>query len=169
MISIRESIPTEEIIRSYMDESVEQEEEIIIENIEEPLPETRPKGEHDDEFNNVTTSIREQDDIPEIVPTIKDIDNEQVVTRLTFNDIDSVLDKTNVIKSIDAPKSIEKLEEISTSNAMKKGLDEIEENYENKIKIDNQLVDLSDFELLDDDEKHKEIDDVYLNDIEELY
>src|SRR5210317_1299045 len=35
LISIRESIPTEEIIRAYMDESVEQEEEVIIEDVEE--------------------------------------------------------------------------------------------------------------------------------------
>jgi hypothetical protein len=37
--AIRESIPTEAIIRAYMDESVEEEEEVIIENIEEPVPE----------------------------------------------------------------------------------------------------------------------------------
>ena len=36
MNTIRESIPTEEIIRAYMDESIEQEEEVYIENIEEP-------------------------------------------------------------------------------------------------------------------------------------
>ena len=37
LTSIRESIPTEEIIRAYMDESVEREEEVVIENIESPL------------------------------------------------------------------------------------------------------------------------------------
>ena len=36
MLAIRESIPTEAIIRAYMDESVEQEEQVFIENIEEP-------------------------------------------------------------------------------------------------------------------------------------
>jgi len=40
--TIRDSIPTEAIIRAYMDEAVEQEEEVIIENIEpeEPVKET---------------------------------------------------------------------------------------------------------------------------------
>ena len=36
LVSIRDSIPTEAIIRAYMDESEEHEEEVIIENIEEP-------------------------------------------------------------------------------------------------------------------------------------
>ena len=36
LVSIRESIPTEAIIRAYMDESVEHEEEVIIENLLEP-------------------------------------------------------------------------------------------------------------------------------------
>ena len=36
MTTIRESIPTEDIIRAYMDESVEHEEEVIIEHIPEP-------------------------------------------------------------------------------------------------------------------------------------
>jgi hypothetical protein len=33
LITIRDSIPTEEIIRAYLDESIEQEEEVTIENI----------------------------------------------------------------------------------------------------------------------------------------
>ena len=33
MIAIRESIPTESIIRAYMDEAVEQEDEVIIEDV----------------------------------------------------------------------------------------------------------------------------------------
>ena len=36
LTTIRESIPTEDIIRAYMDESVEQEEEVFIENVKEP-------------------------------------------------------------------------------------------------------------------------------------
>ena len=43
LTTIRESVPTEAIIRAYMDESVEQEEEVIIEDIEEkeePTPNT---------------------------------------------------------------------------------------------------------------------------------
>ena len=37
LVAIRESIPTEDIIKAYMDESIEQEEEVVIENIEEPV------------------------------------------------------------------------------------------------------------------------------------
>ena len=34
LTTIRESVPTEAIIRAYMDESVEQEEEVIIEDVQ---------------------------------------------------------------------------------------------------------------------------------------
>ena len=37
LATIRESVPTEAIIRAYMDESVEQEEEVTIEHIDEPV------------------------------------------------------------------------------------------------------------------------------------
>lgn len=35
LIAVRESIPTEAIIRAYMDECIEQDEEVIIENLDE--------------------------------------------------------------------------------------------------------------------------------------
>jgi hypothetical protein len=42
LTSIRESIPTEAIIRAYMDESIEQDEEVIIENLDEPTSQNPP-------------------------------------------------------------------------------------------------------------------------------
>jgi hypothetical protein len=44
LITIRDSIPTEEIIRAYLDESIEQEEEVTIENIpDEDENQTNPR------------------------------------------------------------------------------------------------------------------------------
>uniref|UniRef100_A0A6C0ATF7 Uncharacterized protein n=1 Tax=viral metagenome TaxID=1070528 RepID=A0A6C0ATF7_9ZZZZ len=163
MIAIRESIPTEAIIRAYLDESMEDEEEVIIENIPD---EEQPKEEVVDEPKSVIDS----ETIPEVVPAIQNIDDEKVVTRLTFNDIDSVLDGSDSIKSVDAPKTIERLEEISTSRAIQRKLEEQQEEDEDKIKIFGDPVDLSGFEVLDDSNKvTAKSHDFVLDDIVELF
>ena len=161
--AIRESIPTEAIIRAYMDESVEQEEEIIIENIEEAVPEKIIETTNSE---NEGGAIKPEDEIPSVVPSVQNIDNEDVVTRLTFNDIDSMLDETNNVQKIEAPKSIERLEEISTNRAIQRKLEEEDSEDENdRIKIHTDLIDLSGFDVLDEDKK---MEDFKLDDIEEL-
>lgn len=155
LTTIRESIPTEAIIRAYMDESVEQEEEVIIEQLDEP--ELSKEG-GDDETNDApsdSTSGNEPlkprvEEVP-VVPSIKNIDNENVITRLSFNDYDAVLDSTNTVENVNAPKTIERLEEISTSRAIQRKLEEEEEDMEDRIKIhtdDITLDDIFDFDSI---------------------
>jgi hypothetical protein len=161
--AIRESIPTEAIIRAYMDETVEQEEEIIIENIEEPEPDKIIETTNRENENG---AIKSEDEIPSVVPSVQNIDNEQVVTRLTFNDIDSMLDETNNVQNVEAPKSIERLEEISTNRAIQRKLDEeSSDDEDDRIKIHTDLIDLSGFDVLDED---KILEDFKLDDVEEL-
>jgi len=170
LISIRESIPTEAIIRAYMDESVEQEEEVIIEKIEEPEPDPEPEVTDDEnKANKVDSSITNEEDIPAVVPTIQNIDNESVITKLSFNDLDTVLDERDSIQKIDAPKNIERLEEISTSRAIQRQLEE-ESDDEDRIKISTEQIDLSGFDVLDNEPSIKpNADPFVLNDVEELY
>ena len=160
LIAIRDSIPTESIIRAYMDESVEQEEEIIIENIEEP--DIAPN-----ETNEIKTEmpIFSEDYMPDIVPSIKNIDEEEVITRLTFDNTDKILDENNIVKTIEAPKNIERLEEISTSRAIQRRLEE--DDGDDRIKISTDLIDLSGFDVLDEPSMNMK-DDFLLNDVEEL-
>lgn len=160
LIAIRDSIPTESIIRAYMDESVEQEEEIIIENIEDP--DIAPI-----ETNEIKTEtpIFSEDNMPDIVPSIKNIDEEEVITRLTFDNTDKILDENNVVKTIEAPKTIERLEEISTSRAIQRRLEE--DDDDDRIKISTDLIDLSGFDVLDEPGMNMK-DDFLLNDVEEL-
>lgn len=171
LISIRESIPTEAIIRAYMDESVEQEEEVIIEKIEEPEPEPESKTSEDEtNETNPDSSITKEEDIPAVVPTIQNIDNEAVITKLSFNDLDTVLDETDSIKNVDAPKSIERLEEISTSRAIQRQLEEEDTDEDERIKISTDEIDLSGFDVLDEEPSMKpHSDSIVLNDVEELY
>jgi hypothetical protein len=163
LISIRESIPTEEIIRAYMDESVEQEEEVIIEDVEEEEKEE----EKPIEKSEVVDPVQEET-IPDVVPSIQNVDNENVVTQLSFNDMDAVLDEEDNLKTIEAPKSIERLEEISTERAFQRRLEE-EESDDERIQISTEQVDLRDFDDLDTPIVKKNDDSIVLDGIEELY
>jgi hypothetical protein len=164
LTTIRESVPTEAIIRAYMDESVEQEEEVIIEDIEEkeePNPEPEPEVEE-----------KKEETVPDVVPTIQNIDDTDVLTKLSFNDMDSVLDGANNVDEVEAPKTIERLEDISTSRALERKLEEESDtdDDDDRIQIHTDLVDLSGFDILDEKEKDQKIDDgdILLDGIEEL-
>ena len=174
LTAIRESIPTEEIIRAYMDESVEQEEEVIIENIEDPTLE--PEKEDENIVLEKERNKENDETIPEVVPAIKNIDDEPVLTRLSFNDYDKVLTSDNNREEINAPKTIERLEEISTERALQRKLEEEDDDddnsYTGKINIDtNGDVDLGMLDIFDLNTSTKidDPDDILLNDVEELY
>jgi hypothetical protein len=147
MVAIRESIPTEAIIRAYLDESMEEEEEVFIENI--PDEEQNKEQEYGGNLAEESKPVFDSEVMPEIVPSIQNMDDEKVITRLSFNDIDSVLDGANSVNAVEAPKTIERLEEISTSRAIQRKLEEESEADEDKIKIFGDAVDLSGFEVLD--------------------
>ncbi len=131
--TIRDSIPTEAIVRAYLDESVEQEEEIIIENApEEPVlvtggeekPATAiiPKKEEDASSLSSLSSFSQK--TPEVVPAISNISDEPIVNRLTFDDVDHAIDIEGKVEKIEAPKSLDRLEEISVSRNLQRKLEE---------------------------------------------
>jgi len=168
LIAIRESVPTEEIIRAYLDESVEQEEEVIIENVEDPTL----AGGSKDSVGTVEKKAEEEMVLPEVVPAIKNIDDTPAVTRLTFNDFDSVMDTENREESVNAPKTIERLEEISAERAFQRRLEEEEEEMEDRIRISTENIDLGELGITDLDgnlvNKPVDSDFVSLDDIIEL-
>lgn len=168
MLAIRESIPTEAIIRAYMDESVEHDEEVFVEDVEEdePAASTEPP-----KSNEMVTTTKEET-IPEVVPHIQNKDNEEVVQRLTFDNMDSILNGENEIRKIEAPKTLERLENISMSRAIERKLEEEESDTDydsdnERIQIHTEPIDLSGFDVLDEDPRPSKMD-VILNDVEEL-
>lgn len=132
--TIRDSIPTEAIVRAYLDESIEQEEEIIIENA--PLTPSSEGGEpvlvsgaSDSEVATEKPAKKEDESsssqkVPEMVPAISNISDEPIVNRLTFDDVDHAVDVEGRVEKIEAPKSIERLEEISVSRNLQRKLEE---------------------------------------------
>ena len=145
LTAIRESVPTEEIIRAYLDESVEQEEEVVIENIAEPQHDATTAAADVAKKETPTDEVV----VPDVVPSIKNIDDEPATTRLTFNDFDSVLDTENKEEMVNAPKTIERLEEISAERAFQRKLEEEEEEMEDRIRISTDSIDLGELGITD--------------------
>jgi hypothetical protein len=148
LVTIRESVPTEEIIRAYMDESEEQEEEVFIEQVKDPVLEKQ--GTKTDETTQETTE-EDKEEIP-VVPSVKNMDEEKVVTRLSFNDNDNVLDENDNVQNVEAPKTLERLEEISTTRALERKLaeQEDEDSDDERITISTEDANLTGFESLDE-------------------
>ena len=167
LAAVRDSIPTEAIIRAYLDESVEEEEQVFIEEIpaEEPAPADTKQS---DETNGGAKD--DADAVPEIVPAIQNIDDEKVITRLTFNDVDSVLDKDDTKTSVIVPKTIESLEEISSAREYERRLAE-EDDDDDRIRIHtDQQIDLTGFDELDNlfPSMNPKSGDITLDGVEEL-
>ena len=118
-------------------------------------------------INNVEET-KEEEVVPEVVPAIKNVDENEVVTKLSFNDIDSVLEEDNKEVNVEAPKTIERLEDISTTRALQRKLEEEEEEEDDRIKISTEPVDLSGFDVLDEPASKVTTEDILLNDVEEL-
>jgi hypothetical protein len=156
LTTIRESIPTEEIIRAYMDESVEQEEEITIEPIAEPVLEAVNDGQSSDgtivpvdggsteDTKKEIPSIEES--MPVIVekPQIKNLNDDPVktTTNVKFHPIDTIIgDTKGALATDDAPKVIERLEEIGSEAALEK-ISKLDEQLEDNIKIHQEDLNL---------------------------
>jgi hypothetical protein len=188
LMTIRESIPTEAIIRAYMDESVEQEEEVIIETLNEPVVNqgtsgagSAPSTTGSESSNTSSADIqKELDQIlekskemppPEQVPAIQNIDNNPVITKLSFNDYDSVMNMdSNKVDNVNAPKTIERLEQISMDRAIQRRLEEeSDDSDDEKIQIHMDPIDLSGFDVLDLEPSSSKVNDDFIDlGIEEL-
>lgn len=153
---IRESIPTETIIRAYLDESVEQEEEVIIEQIQEEVPEEQPVEKKEEQpvqlSEKALESIREEAP-PQQIPSITNVSDEPVVSRLTFNNVDSQLNEWGAEEQVEVPKTVENLERISEERAAQRRLEEemdADDEDSERIKIHmSETVELSGFDELD--------------------
>ena len=85
-MTIRESIPKEEIIRAYMDETNEQhEEDVIIEDIKEEKEKEAKKQKKNQKWILHKKNQKEEpkNEIP-VVPSIVNKDNETVTTKLSL-------------------------------------------------------------------------------------
>ena len=151
--TIRDNIPVEAILKAYMDETVEEE---VVEEIKEEIIPVENKEEKID--NLETPSVNNE--------ITNNVDNS---TKVKFNDVDLALDSNNNQVNIDAPKNLERLEEISEKRAIQRRLESEEEDDNIKLNISDQSADLNnlDIHVIDPPELNL-LPDLLIDDIEIL-
>lgn len=157
--AVRDSIPVENILRAYMDETVEEDviEEIKEQMIEEPRKETKA------EIREGTSDIRETINRDKEIKETKEPQGS-----LKFNDIDLVLNKNGKEELITAPKTIERLEEISILRNTQRKNEEKEEEDDEILKISNDSISLDSFDIETLTTPDIKLDNFTLDDIEIL-
>jgi hypothetical protein len=156
--TIRESIPIENIIKAYMDETIE--EDVVEEIKEQEIPNSSSVETKEFISENISSNTNSSNNISESITNNSLIDTNNSTTNvsitnntdelkqsLKFNDIDMVLDTNNKKEFIEAPKTIERLEEISTLRNNQRKQEEDETDDEDKLIISDEIVTLSDSDI----------------------
>jgi hypothetical protein len=129
--TVRESIPVEAILKAYMDETVEED---VVEEIKEQLIEEPVSASNKNQIGG--TSINTQ----------------PVTSSLSFDNIDYARDESGKVHQVDAPKSIDRLEEISEQRYQQRKLETNDEDNQNqnqneRLNISDQTVDLTHLDI----------------------
>lgn len=155
--TLRESIPVEAILKAYMDESVEED---VIEEVKEEVT-------HEPIKAPIVGGTSEQMATMPVISNNNSSTSEQ--KSITFNDIDYI--KTDDgISQIQAPKNIERLEEISAlRNEQRKRELEEEENDNVKLNISDQSFSLDNLDVHNIEEPKMDLlPDLLIDEIEVL-
>lgn len=166
MNTIRDTMPVESLLRAYMDETQEQDVEIkeeeIIKQIEAPEEATPTSEAHlsHSEAETETEAEAEPSEVSSIEVTTTDTEiapkqttslNDNIslniktpvsivdgTERVGFTNIDNAISTTGVKSTIDAPKTIERLEQIANESAERRKLEE-EDDEEDKLSIGTEI------------------------------
>jgi hypothetical protein len=156
--TLRESIPVETILKVYMDETTEEDviEEVKEEIIEEPIKKQTAEGINQENITNTSNN-----------------DNTNTSnSRLSFNDIDYIKNDNGNIETIVAPKSIERLEEISEIRSQQRKMENDNDDDDNnnvKLNISDQSFNLDELDVHNIEEPKIELlPDLLIDDIEIL-
>ena len=154
--TLRDNIPVESILKAYMDETIEED---VVEEIKEEII---PNDEKNTSNNNeISSNFNSQNENSESNNSSK----------LKFNDVDLVMDTNNNELKVDAPKSIERLEEISEIRALQRKLesDDSDDTENVKLNISEHSADLNnlDIHVIDPPELNL-LPDLLIDDIEVL-
>jgi hypothetical protein len=160
--AVRESIPIEGILRAYMDETVEED---VVEEIKEQVVEKSApvNARGDTEF---ISEVKEKEKEKEKEQQLQS--SQETTSSLKFNDVDSVLDNNNKEEFVNAPKTYDRLEEISKMRNEQRKQDE-EEDDDEVLKISDESVDLGSLDVHVIGQPEIKLDDSFLlNDVEIL-
>jgi hypothetical protein len=141
LITIRESIPVETILKAYMDETIEEE---VIEEIKEQMIEPPPPPS------------------PSMPLSYEN------VSKLKFDDNDHYLDTNNNQSSVNAPKTIDRLEEISNIRATQRRVEQENDQDDERITISNNDISLDNLDIQHISLDMDELPDLLKDEIETL-
>ena len=136
--TLRESIPVEAILKAYMDETVEEDvvEEVKEEIINKPIIDNNNNVKINNSGNSSAPVGNNGDNSP------------KEKSRLSFDNLDYAQTLDGTIETIDAPKTIERLEEISQiRNQQRKAEEDEDEDGNDKIKIFDESFQLEPLEI----------------------
>ena len=165
--AVRESIPIEGILRAYMDETVEED---VVEEIKEQVVEKSApvNARGDTEFISEVKAKDKEKEKEQSQTTQSTESSSASSSSLKFNDVDSVLDKNNKEEFVNAPKTYDRLEEISKMRNEQRKQDE-EEDDDEVLKISDETVDLGSLDVHVIGQPEIKLDDSFLlNDVEIL-
>jgi hypothetical protein len=182
--SIRESIPLEIILRTYMDETIEDHTEIKMKEeivSQEPVASSSSSLSSSDQASATTVNTNAMtaagiespaagDAFPSIhLPSSSSTSSSDSST-IKFNDVDSAIDVNNAEHTIHAPKTEERLEQISNERYMQRKLqEESEEDDQARLNIgDDVQLDVFDVQPMEEPSFKMKFDAPELDDIEIL-
>ena len=167
--AVRESIPIEGILRAYMDETVEEDvvEEIKEQVVEKSAP-TNARGDTEFISEVKAKDKAEQEKEQQNQSQNQIASNNLATSALKFNDVDSVLNDNNKEEFVNAPKTFDRLEEISKLRNEQRKQDE-DDDDDDILKISDESVDLGSLDVHVIGQPEIKLDDSFLlNDVEIL-
>ena len=117
--TVREIIPVEAILKAYMDETVEED---VVEEVSEQITEEPIKAK--------------------MVEPVAENDKQFVSSKLKFDDVDYIQATDGNVSNENAPKSLDRLEEISEMRNTQRKMEEEEEEDRDKIHISAESFNL---------------------------
>jgi hypothetical protein len=179
--TVRESIPVESILQAYMGETIEEDvvEEIKEQVVEKPAEakgETqiiKETGNGDDKKGEQIAGSGSLESDANLPKTLEVMTETEKSSRLSFNDIDYARDENNNEITVEAPKDIDRLEEISEMRNEQRKLETEEDDDEDnpRLKIadeDVKLDELLDIHNIDTPNEMTLMPDLLIDDIEVL-
>jgi len=176
--TLRESIPVEAILKAYMDETVEEDvveevnEQIINEPIKQPPANNIQPVNNISSANNTISTTMTENTSSQIDHANINMDTsnvaEGITSHLSFNDIDLVKNSDGSLASINAPKDIHTLEQISQIRSQQRKEEDDEDNNV-KLTITDQTFNLDTLDVHNIEEPQLELlPDLLIDDIEVL-
>jgi len=157
--TLRESIPVEAILKAYMDETVEED---VVEEIKEQIIEEPIKQQNNDISNTINQNVN--------ASGINNTNNDIISSKLSFNDVDYIKGSDGNIIPVNAPKTIQRLEEISEIRSQQRKIENEEDNNDNiKLNISTQPFELDALDIHNIEEPKLDLlPDLLIDDIEVL-